>query len=68
MPLAIFLLVTAITMLSVFAIERGQEERNRAELSSYTIEIASALERRANASSAYLRSAAALLASLDEVQ
>ena len=68
MPLAIFLLVTAITMLSVFAIERGQEERDRAELSSYTIEIASALERRANASSAYLRSAAALLASLDEVQ
>ena len=67
MPLAIFLLVTAITMLSVFAIERGQEERDRAELSSHTVEIASALERRANASSAYLRSAAALLASLDEV-
>lgn len=68
MPLAIFLLVTAITMLSVFAIERGKQERDRAELSSYTVEIASALERRANASSAYLRSAAALLASLDEVQ
>jgi two-component sensor histidine kinase/CHASE1-domain containing sensor protein len=68
MPLAIFFLVTAITMLSVFAIERGQEERDRAELSSYATEVASALERRANASSAYLRSAAALLSSLDEVQ
>lgn len=67
MPLALFFLISAITMLSVFAIERGQEERNRAELSSRAVEVAAALERRANASSAYLRSGAALLASLDEV-
>ena len=67
MPLAIFLLVTGITMLSVFAIERGQNQRDRAELSSRAIEVASALERRANASSSYLRAGAALLASLDEV-
>ena len=67
MPVAIFLLVTAITALSVFAIERGQDQRDRAELSSRAVEVASALERRANASSAYLRSGAALLASLDAV-
>jgi hypothetical protein len=52
MPVAIFLLVTAITALSVFAIERGQDQRDRAELSSRAVEVASALERRANASSA----------------
>jgi two-component sensor histidine kinase/CHASE1-domain containing sensor protein len=67
MPMAIFLLVIAITMLSVFAIERGQDERNKAEMGSRAVEIASALERRANASSSYLRSGAALLASLDNV-
>ena len=67
MPLAIFLLVTAITLLSVFAIERGQDQRDRAELSGRAVEIAAALERRANASSAYLRAGAALLAALDDV-
>jgi two-component sensor histidine kinase/CHASE1-domain containing sensor protein len=68
MPVAIFLLVAAVTMLSIFAIEYGQDQRDRAELSSRAIEVASALERRANASSAYLHAGAALLASLDEVQ
>ncbi|WP_305097229.1 CHASE domain-containing protein [Croceibacterium aestuarii] len=66
-PIAIFLLVIAVTLLSVFAIERGQEQREKAELSSRAVEVASALERRANANSAYLRSGAALLASLDEI-
>ncbi|MXO59827.1 histidine kinase [Altererythrobacter salegens] len=67
MPTAIFLLVIAITLLSVFAIERGQSQRETAQLTSRAVEVASALERRANANSAYLRSGAALLASLDEV-
>ncbi len=67
MPLAIFFLVAAITTLSVFAIERGQEQRDRAELSGRAVEIASALERRANANSAYLRAGAALLASLEDI-
>jgi len=68
LPVGIFLLVAAITVLSIFAIERSETERATAQLSSRTTAIASALERRANASSAYLRAGAALLASLDQVQ
>ncbi|HSG54086.1 MAG TPA: CHASE domain-containing protein [Paracoccaceae bacterium] len=66
--MGIFLLVLAITVLSIFAIERSEAQRSTAQLSSRTTAIASALERRANASSAYLRAGAALLASLDQVQ
>ena len=67
MPVAIFLLISAITVLSVFAIERGEDERATAQLRSRATAIASALEQRANASSAYLRAGAALLATLEEV-
>jgi CHASE1-domain containing sensor protein len=68
MPLAIFVLVAAITVLAVFAIERSDASRHSAQLRSRATAIASALERRANASSAYLRAGAALLATLDEVR
>ena len=67
MPVAIFLLVTAVTALSVFAIERGEDQRTEAQLRAQANAISSALEQRANASSAYLRAGAALLAMLDEV-
>lgn len=67
LPAAIFLLIAAITVLSVFAIERGEAERNSAELRSRAMAIGSALERRANASSAYLRAGAAYLSSLPSV-
>ncbi len=67
LPLAIFLLIAAVTVLSIFAIEQSEAQRAKAQLQSRTTAIASALERRANASSAYLRAGAALLASLDEV-
>jgi len=67
MPLAIFALVAAITVLAVFAIERSDASRHSAQLRSRATAVASALERRANASSAYLRAGAALLATLDEV-
>src|SRR6186713_2780821 len=66
-PVAIFLLIAAITVLSVFAIERGEDARAAGQLRSRASAIASALERRANASSAYLRAGAALLATLDEI-
>lgn len=66
-PIAIFALIAAITVLSVFAIERGEDSRAAAQLRSRAMAIASALERRANASSAYLRAGAAMLATLDEV-
>ena len=67
-PVAIFLLVAAITMLSVYSIERGDDQRAAAQLRNRAIAVGSALERRANASSAYLRAGAALLATLDEVE
>ena len=67
MPVAIFLLIAAITVLSVFAIERGEDARAAAQLRSRASAIVSALERRANASSAYLRAGAALLATLDDI-
>jgi len=66
-PVAIFGLIASITILSVFAIERGEDSRAAAQLRSRATAIASALERRANASSAYLRAGAALLATLDDV-
>lgn len=68
MPLAIFALIAGITVLAVFAIERSDASRHSAQLRTRATAIASALERRANASSAYLRAGAALLATLDEVR
>ena len=67
-PVAIFLLIAAITVLSVFAIERGEDARAAGQLRTRAAAIASALERRADASSAYRRAGAALLATLDEVR
>jgi len=66
-PIAIFILIAAITILSVFAIERGEDARSAEQLRGRATAIASALERRANASSAYLRAGAALIATLDNV-
>ena len=65
--MGIFLLIMAITALSVFAIERGEAEREAAVLNDRARAIASALERRANASSAYLRAGAAMFAAVDRV-
>ncbi|WP_245978776.1 CHASE domain-containing protein [Aurantiacibacter xanthus] len=67
LPLGIFLLISAIAVLSAFAIERGEAQRASAQLTARTDAIASALERRANASSAYLRAGAALLSTLGEI-
>lgn len=61
------MLIAAITVLSVIAIERGETQRQAALLSTRVIATASALERRANASSAYLRAGAALLSTMEEV-
>lgn len=67
LPIAVFLLVIAITVLSVAALERADDSRHAAQLRSRATAIASALERRANASSAYLRAGAALLATVEGV-
>ena len=52
MPIAIFLLIAAITVLSVFAIERGEDARASVQLRSRATAIASALERRLQATPA----------------
>ncbi|WP_338241350.1 CHASE domain-containing protein [Aurantiacibacter hainanensis] len=67
MPLGIFVLIAAITILSIFAIERGENERRAAQINARATAIASALERRANASSAYLRAGAALLSTMNDI-
>jgi len=66
-PVAIFLLIAAITALSVFAIERGEAQRESARLNERARAVASALERRASANSAYLRAGAAMFAAVDRV-
>lgn len=66
-PVGIFLLIAAITALSVFAIERGEAEREAATLNDRARDVASALERRGNARSAYLRAGAAMFAAVDRV-
>ena len=65
--MGIFLLVAAITAFSVFSIERGEAAREIDNLNERARSIASALERRGNASSAYLRAGAAMFAAVDSV-
>lgn len=51
----------------MFAIERGETEREAATLNERARAIASALERRGNATAAYLRAGAAMFAAVDRV-
>lgn len=67
-PLAIFLAISIITALSVYAIESNARAQEKAQLSDYAQSIASALERRATSFSSYLRAGAALFSSFDEVR
>ena len=62
MPILIFLLVLAITVLSVFSIERGERQRDQAQMSRLSLALTSALERQASVNSSYLRAGAALFA------
>ncbi|MAK99100.1 MAG: histidine kinase [Citromicrobium sp.] len=67
MPVLIFLLITAITALSVFAIERGERRREQAVLSETAQVIASSLDQRVNTSGSYLVAGASLISTLDRV-
>lgn len=60
-------MITAITALSVYAIEQGEDERDAAEVARKAHAMSSAIERRAYTSSAYLRAGAALLATQEEI-
>ena len=62
-PTAIFLLIAAITGLSVFVIERGEHRQEHAELREQAKAVASALERRGGTTASYLRAGAALFGS-----
>lgn len=66
-PVLIFLLITAITALSVYAIERGEQRREQALLNETAQVIASSLDRRVNTSGSYLIAGASLISALDRV-
>ncbi len=66
-PLAIFVLILAGTILTCFAIERVERQSELAQLRERAGAITSALERRANANASYLRAGAALFATLGDV-
>lgn len=66
-PIAVFGLIAAITVLSVVAIELGERQRRIAQLSEKAMTIASAIERRGDAASAYLQAGAALFETQGEV-
>ena len=59
LPVGIFLLTSAVTLVSVTAIESTETKRRAAQLSQTAKMLASALERRSDTHDAYLRSGAA---------
>ena len=66
-PVLIFLMVMAMTVTSIFAIERGELERDAAEINRRAQAMTSAIERRAFTGSSYLRAGAALLSTQEEI-
>jgi two-component sensor histidine kinase len=67
-PIGIFGLTMAVTLLSVFAIETAEDRRQAALTAQAAQAVASGLERRSNANAAYLRSSAALFATQQMVE
>ncbi|WP_225205035.1 CHASE domain-containing protein [Novosphingobium huizhouense] len=68
LPIGIFGLTMAVTVLSVFAIEHAETQREIAQLTQTAQAVGSGIERRANANVAYLRSGAALFATQQMVE
>lgn len=66
-PVTIFLLVVGITALSVFAIERGEDRREQAQIEQTARAVASSLDRRGNTTGSSLRAGAALFSAAEEV-
>ncbi|WP_245638492.1 CHASE domain-containing protein [Croceicoccus bisphenolivorans] len=67
LPIGIFVAIAALTATGVWAIEKSQREARRNELAQIATAAGSALERRANANAAYLRSGAALIATQPDI-
>jgi len=66
-PLVLFLALSAITGLSVFAIESNARAREGAVMREYAQRVAASLDRSGAGFTSYLRAGAALFASVDEV-
>ncbi len=66
-PLAIFLLIAAITAMSVFAIERSETKREQSVMREVAQSVSNSLERRSIASASYLRAGAALFTTVDDI-
>ncbi len=64
MPVAVFLLTLAVTVLAVFAIERADHQRRQAQINETANSVVAALERRVNSHAAYLRSGAVLFSAM----
>ena len=67
-PVGIFMAIAAITALSVFSIESGENRREKGLLREVSQSVASSLDRRGNTSSSYLQAGAALFTTVDEVR
>ncbi|AKM11431.1 histidine kinase [Croceicoccus naphthovorans] len=67
LPIGIFVAIAALTAVGVWAIEKSQTQARVNELQQIATAASSALERRANANTAYLRAGAALLATQPEI-
>lgn len=66
-PVGIFMAIAAITALSVFSIENGENRREKGLLREVSQSVASSLDRRGNTSSSYLQAGAALFTTVDDV-
>ena len=66
-PLAMFALIAAITGLSIYSIERGETDRRIAQLNGEAQTLASAIERRGDAASAYLQAGAVLFETRSDI-
>lgn len=66
-PIVIFLLIVAVTVVSVVSVEQGARARQQAQLGRIALAAGSALERRASINASYLRAGAALFAMQPEV-
>ncbi|MFT4025690.1 MAG: CHASE domain-containing protein [Novosphingobium sp.] len=66
-PVAVFVLTLAVTVLAVFAIQRAETGRAHALTKEAAGAIAAGLERRINGSSAYLRAGAIILSTKPDV-
>ena len=67
LPVAIFVLISAVTLVSVGAIESAESKRRASQLRQTAQALGSALERRADTHEAYLRSGAAVFATQQTV-